>query len=132
MIFSKKFLSFVLNKDFSLHIKTEFLTSKIEPPLVEGRNVFSNKIQGEYYIDVYKMNTLYDGICYTIASNHYGTSESNFLITLTLNESISESKIPPFINGVISTRNERYGSVFGSWPGTSAFAFKLPLGHTSP
>jgi hypothetical protein len=52
-------------------------------------------------------------------------------IFLKLNESISENKIPTTINGVLSTRDERYGSVFGSWPGASPFSFKLTFGSST-
>jgi hypothetical protein len=124
-------VSMVLNKDFSLIIKTDFSLSGKDATLVEGTNIITDTMQGEYYIDVYKMYTMWDGICYTIASNKYQTSEAIARITLVLNESISESKIPTSINGVLSTRDERYGSLYGSWPGASPFRFKLPLGSES-
>jgi hypothetical protein len=124
-------VSMVLNKDFSLYIRppdSVFSTSGMGALLVEGRNVFTNTIQGEYYVDVYKMYTMWDGICYTIASHNYQKQDDYSLITLVLNESISESKIPTSMSGVISTRDERYGSVLGTWPGTSQFSFTSHFG----
>jgi hypothetical protein len=55
-------------------------------------------------------------------------SEEYFQIFLKLNESISESKIPSSINGVLSTPEERYGLVLGTWTGTSPFSFILKFG----
>jgi hypothetical protein len=117
-------VSMIINKDFSLHI---FLTGVIGPPLVEGRNIFQDIIQGEFYIDVYKMYSMYDGICYTIASNYSPMSDDYVEIVLKFNESISESKMPSSINGVLSTPEERYGIVFGTWTGTAPLTFKLNL-----
>jgi hypothetical protein len=121
-------VSMVIKKDFSLHIPDFSTIDGIGPPLVEGRNIFHNTILGEYYIDVYKMYTMYDGICYTIASNYSQMSEEYFQIFLKLNESISESKIPSSMSGFLSTPEERYSSVLGSWTGTLPFSFMLTFG----
>jgi hypothetical protein len=118
----------VINKDFSLHIQ-DFSISGFGPPLVEGRNVIRNTMQGEVYIDVYKMYSKYDGLCYTIASNYSQMSDQYVKIGLKLNESISVNKIPSSINGVLSTPEERYGSVFGKWTGTLPFSFILTFGQ---
>jgi hypothetical protein len=118
-------VSMVINKDFSLNIP--YFYGGTGGNLVEGRNVLNDTIIGEFYINVYKMYSMYSGICYTITSNYSQISEAYFQIIIKLNESISESKIPSSINGILSTPDERYGSVLGIWSGSSPFSFTLTL-----
>jgi hypothetical protein len=90
--------------------------------LHEGRNVFHNTLVGAYYINVDKMYSFYDGICYTIASNMSMMNGKFFPYYIKLSESISESKIPSSINGILLTPDERYGSVYRTKTGTSLFS----------